>query len=147
MSKTNFTKVEEALAEGMRKIEVDKLLTIADANSGKSSPEKKSKIDSIHLRRLVKVDEELKSLEKLGKNPYVRLRIAKEEMEKFLNDPANLTAKDWERLQAIIKQVTSYKSEIERKPLVSSDEDLIKQQQKKQAGKRFNVNEKWIPLR
>ena len=147
MAKTNFTKVEEALTEGMRKIEVDRLLTIADEKEGKSLKKNEPTVSAIHLQRLKKIESELQFLEKHGKDPYGKLKIEKEEIKKFLSNPSALSSKDWEKVNLIKKLITDYKAELERKPAQSTDDDLVKLQRKKQITKRFNINEKWIPLR
>lgn len=148
MAKTNFTKVEEALAEGMRKIEVDKLLQKADENSGKvkESTEEKVKVSTIHLQRLKKVDQDLKSLEKHGKKPYARLKINPEEVKRFLKDPSLLTAQDWERVKTIKEQIIAFQAELEKKT-ENADDKIVSNEIKNQKTKRFNINDKWIPLR
>lgn len=152
MAKTNYTKVEEALAEGMRKIEVEKLLIIADENSAPKKGKKKveqpvqAKVDPSRLHRLNWVKRELKALQKLGVNPYVKLKINKEEFAKFLKDPAVLSPQDWEKIQSIKEKITDLKLKRDQE-IQGSDDDLINKQRKDQTTKRFNINEKWIPLR
>ena len=150
MAKTNYTKVEESLAEGMRKIEVDKLLTIADENAAKK-PKKTTaqtpKVDAANLHRLNWIHRELKVLQKAEKDPYIRLGISKEEVTKFLNDPLLLTPEDWEKTKSIKEKITNYKAELNKEATNASDDDLINRQRKNQTTKRFNVNDKWIPLR
>lgn len=146
MAKTNYTKVEEALAEGMLKIEKGKLLNEADAAKGKKPVETKSAIDPILLRRLTKIDQELKLLQKNGSNPYTELKIDQEEIKKFLNDPASLTEQDWEKVKELKGKIADYKATLEDKESTNSDDDLIENQRKDQKTKRFNINKKWIPL-
>jgi hypothetical protein len=156
MAKTNFTKVEEALAEGMRKIEVNKLLDIADENAVANNKKSKSsktppapKVDAIHMHRLNMINNELKTLEKIGKTPYQNLRIDKDEIKRFLKDPTVLTAEDWEKVALMKEQIAAYKVELEKNPdeKEKNDDDLINQQRKSQITKRFNINKKWIPLK
>lgn len=162
MAKTNFTKVEEALSEGMRKIEVERLLIIADentaANAKKSEGELESgdpseakpvvpKVDAAHLQRLTAINHELKALDKLGEQPYARLGIDKDEIKKFMKDPAALTHDDWEKVKSIKEQIATYKQERNVPGTPGTDDELIKQQRKSQKTKRFNINNKWIPLR
>ncbi len=185
MPKTNFTKVEEALNEGMRKIEVDRLLIIADENAAANAaasaakPEgeqveetqqsaegeqvenkqvesneqaPKSKVDAAHLQRLTAINHELKVLQKLGEQPYIRLGIDKEEIKKYLKDPVALTSADWEKVKVIKELIAAYKQE-RKNPgtgtpgTPGTDDDLIVEQRKSQITKRFNINKKWIPLR
>lgn len=150
MAKTNYTKVEEALAEGMRKIEVNRLLDVADENAAANSKSKgpaKVKVDAIHLQRLATINHDLKLLQKLGTNPYATLKIDKEELQNFTKDPTALTQQDWEKVKIIKEQIAAFKTELDKKTPQNSDDDLVTQQRKKQITKRFNINEKWIPLR
>lgn len=149
MAKNNYTKVEEALAQGMLKIEVNRLLDIADKKEGRQNPpsSKPESVRKIHLQRLETLNHELKALEKAGKNPYAKLNIQKDEIKKYLTDPSVLTLQDWEKVKKMKEDLAQLKAELERKTLENSDDDLVKQQRKKQHTKRFNINEKWIPLR
>jgi hypothetical protein len=148
MAKTNYTKVEEALTEGIRKIEVNKLLTEADENAAAKTnkPIEPKKSDALLLRRLTKIDQELQALQKQGNDPYVRLQIDKEEMKKFLNDPSSLTSADWDKVKLIKEKIMDYKAALEGIEPKGSDDDLIDKQRKDQKTKRFNINKKWIPL-
>lgn len=163
MAKTNFTKVEEALNEGMRKIEVNRLLVVADENAaaakksgeeqpegaepGEAKPAMASKVDPANVQRLTWVHSELKALDKLGEQPYVRLGIDKDEIKKFVKDSGALTEADWEKVKAFKEQILAYKKERNVPGAPENDDDLITQQRKSQKTKRFNINNKWIPLR
>lgn len=149
MAKTNYTKVEEALTEGLRKIEVDKLLEIADQNAGKPQAHPlrtKPKVNPIHRKRLMLINQELLSLEKIGKDPYRRLNIDQQEIKKFLADPASLNLENWARVKKIKEQIAIYKLELEKKDGDSSNETLVNEQRKSHITKRFNINKKWLPL-
>jgi hypothetical protein len=160
MAKTNYTKVEEALAEGMRKIEVNRLLDIADerrqspvATAGRVVMQDiKNKVDTLHLKRLEALHRELKALEKGGHDPCGKLKIDKAEIKRFRKDPTALTPIEWEKVKTARDQLATFKAKIEKKRMETSDDDLVNQdlvnqQRKKQVTKRFNINEKWIPLR
>lgn len=156
MAKTNYTKVEEALAEGMRKMEVNRLLSIADENKKPkrqpvvpASTPSHSQVEAIHLKRLISVVKELKALHQLGKDPYTDLKIDPQEMEKFCKDPSALSEENWKKIKTIKEQIATYKSGMpsQASSPESANEDLIEQQRKKQITKRFNINDKWIPLR
>jgi len=157
MAKTNYTKVEEALAEGMRKMEVNRLLNEADENAAATSsryldPSETTKItpikvDAIHLQRLKRINLDLKALQKTGKDPYKDLKIDKAEIKRFINDPALLTLSDWEKVKTIKELIAVYKEKVAKKNKIATDDDLINGQVKDQKTKRFNINDKWIPLR
>lgn len=160
MAKTNYTKVEEALAEGMRKMEVNRLLKAADKakedkstdvqkpSSAPTSPAK-PEVDAVNLQRLKTVCRDLKALQKLGRNPYEELKINKEEIKKFIKDPSSLTPEEWQKVKEIKSKIAKYKEEKPQKTQEKGekDDDPLQEERKKQATKRFNVKDSWIPLR
>ena len=150
MGKTDFTKVEEALAEGLRKMEVDKLLAIADENaeiktddkgkSGKKLTQAQSQLISI-------LKFELKQMNLSYDEICGRLKIDKTQLKHLLKDTEALVAADWEQISKLKEKLAAIKEEEEKKGGKPSDEAIIEQQRKKQKTKRFNVNDKWLPLR
>lgn len=151
MAKTNFTKVEEALAEGLRKISVNKLLDSADQAGAAAQPDKAIKspekgASTAEGQLLAAVHVELKHLQKLGHDPYTKLDIDRKELKKFLDNPAALSLEDWEGIKKIKAKIEAFRKELEKLPHIT-DEELVKQEMKKHKTKRFNINEKWVPLR
>lgn len=171
MAKTDFTKVEEVLAEGMRQIEVNRLLSEADENAAKNkakvaSPtanQEASKVNAIQLQRLSTIRQDLKAFEKQGIDPYAKLQIDKEEIKKFIKNPESLASSDWDKIKIIKEKISVFKKELElnKEPLqsgfddkkeasdvpVTIDDELINKERKTQKNKRFNINNKWLPLR
>jgi len=145
MAKTNFTKVEEALAEGLRKIEVNKLLNIADEVSG-ANKENESKLTAEQKNLLTLLQCDLKFLRKLGKNPFEKSSFNRVEIIKLLKDPSLITEEGWKKLSEFKTHVTLFKKTIEKLGKVKTDDDLVTQQRKKHITKRFNINDDWLPL-
>lgn len=138
MAKTNFTKAEEALRETLEKMTRDKLLELASSHEeGTISDEMKSRIYLVFALHL-----ELKRLARIDTKIYKKLEISKKKLEKLMTDPTALSEEDWDKVIQIKSQVDAY---LKEHPL-PSDEKLIEEQRHRHLTKRFNVNEKWLPL-
>lgn len=140
MAKTNFTKVEGSLSEGLRKIDVSKLLDITE---GAATAEQ------LHARGqlLAVLQYELKVLFRQGANPYQELKIDKKELKKFTENVAGLTQQDVDKLKKMKEQVDAFKVDFAKKNPQASDEDVVTKERRKHVNKRFNINDNWLPLR
>lgn len=142
MAKTNFTKVEDALNEGLLQLGVKNLLEATDTKT-RLSPEQRAQYGQL----LAALHADLKFLSKHNKKPYETLSIDKDQVLKFFSNPAALMPHEWELVQKWKKDVDAYKAKVKKEITPESDEEIIKKQQKKHATKRFNINEKWLPLK
>lgn len=134
MSKTNYSKVEKALEEGMLRMKTESLLEEADAlknPSGKLSEEEEEE----HALLLSQLQEELKQLKKEDAKAYKKLAFHKLDLKKL----------EWKEIQEVQHRLDQYKKELPAKMQVS-DQSLIDAEREKHLNKRFNVNDKWIPL-
>lgn len=140
MAKTNFTKAEEALVGALQKMQVEELLEKADAASGKGSV---SVI--VHARTLIIniIKHDLKRLHKLDKEIYKKLDIKQAEIEELMSNPSTLTKENWKKIVLVKSRLDAY---IAKLPKVSN-EQLVLEQRHKHINKRFNVNDKWLPLK
>ena len=144
MAKTNFTKVEEVLTEGLLKIERDRLLQIADETSGKTKIESKDILEQKTLFKTIKYH--LKYLKKLKINPFEKSTYNKKEIKDLLKIETLLEEKDFKKLQSFNDSLETYKKQEEPMKKEALDEALIEQMRLKQINKRFNINENWLPL-
>lgn len=144
MAKTNFTKVEEVLTEGLLKIERDRLLEIADETSGKTQIESKDILEQKKLFKTIKYH--LKYLKKLKINPFEKSTYNKKEIKDLLKIETLLEEKDFKKLQSFNDSLETYKKQEEPMKKEALDEALIEQMRVKQINKRFNINENWLPL-
>ena len=140
MAKTNFTKVEGSLSEGLRKMDVNRLLDISE---GEASAEQ------LHARGqlLAVLQYELKSLFRQGQDLYKQLNVDKKELKKFAENLQGLTQQDVDRLKKIKEQVDVFKVEFAKKQPQTSDDDVVTKERRKHINKRFNINDNWLPLR
>lgn len=146
MAKTNFTKVEEILAEGLRKITVHHLYDLAEQAS-KRNEDTVNEAETRAIQRLHTLAILLKDinyLKKRGFDPKEKFGIKSKELKNYIENPDTITNDVWNKITDILAKVEVCKkslSENEKK-----DEDLIDEQRRRHITKRFNINEKWLPL-
>lgn len=148
MAKTNFTKVEEALISGLTKMKMRQLLELADKAQSTGDHADTDAILIPEARRMIiaVIRQDLKSLKRKDTKVYVKLGLKKEGLQKLLDNPANLTADDWQKVKEIHSKVTEYKKELLKKLPEVTDDQLVDSERKKHINKRYNINEKWLPL-
>ncbi len=152
MSKTNFTKVEEALTEGLRRIQLDKLLKEADAAKGTAGDEAATKATNAATlaeghRRVHALKMSIKWLSSKDPDLYLRLGVEKADITKFLDAVDKFTDKDWATFKILHDKVDKAKLDLAAMQGVGGNEDMIAQQRQKHIHKRFNVQDKWLPLK
>jgi len=133
MAKTNFTKAEEALAGALQKLSVEQLLE----QTSSTNKEKRSvilKLLQLELRKLQKHDAEF----------YKNLNFKNKELESYLAEPEKIKDEDWKKIVELKQKVEQKVKEIDSK---SNNEDIVNAERHKHINKRFNVNEKWLPLK
>lgn len=146
MAKTNFSKVELALEEGLRKMTVSRLCELADISAGIGQSQEESKDTLTKAQRLLirRIQLDLMRLRKKDSKIYAKLKIKKSELAKKFENPESLSKEDWKKLKALRKKT---KAMIQTLYPESSDEELVEKEQERHVTKRFNVNEKWLPLK
>ncbi len=146
MAKKNYTKVEEALSDGLLKIKREALLKMADDASkqkrkSSSIPSTMTQEDSILIKFL---QIEFKGLIKMGQNPYKLLGIKKSEFLLLTQEEKPLTKEEKEKLSVLKEKLIKCKEKLAEN--LPSDEEIVEQQSKDQINKRFNVKDDWLPL-
>lgn len=159
MPKTNFTKVEEVLEQGLRKYSVEHLLEQADeASSANSKPRnptiaygESDKPQAPSLTRdqnqlIHTLQREVKSLQKKGKGMYSKLGITKTDLKKMIDNPKELTQEEWDKIKQIREKIEKYKAELMKQLPQQSDDQIVESERKDHVNRRYNVNKKWLPL-
>jgi hypothetical protein len=146
MSKTNFSKVEKSLEEGMIKIKSQNLLKEADAASGHKENESKIPPKEVCNAVLNNLERELKKLKKEDEESYKKLALPKIDLKKLITNPSLLTPQDWKEVKNIKDRLNQYKKDLASQLPQETDQDLIDHERTKHVNKRFNVSKKWIPL-
>lgn len=140
MSKTNYSKVEEALNEGLYRMKVNDILEKSDKDEDQKN--------ALHpAQRFIAVTQELKWMKKTDPNIHKNIRISKKEIaalaEIIKKRRNSLKKSEVERIDELLKIVKRYKKK--NFPRVN-DEDLIEDENDRHHYKRHNVSEKWVPL-
>ena len=143
MAKTNYSKVELSLEEGLRKMTVSKLCDLADiamrsndSNSGKKLSKKQQTI-------LNKITWGIKRLEKKERKIYEILHITKEKLQTQLQNPKSLSDAEWKELEQCSHDI---KNLIKQYFPEENDEKIMEEQQTANKKKRININDQWLPL-
>lgn len=145
MAKTNFTKVEEVLEEGLRQMTVQHLHTLADSLSNIDS-QKIDKSDAASLKKLITILKfELNWMETHDISLEKRIGIKKSDIKKLIEKAPPYSEEDLEKLKEIKEKIQNLKSELEKKSPVTNAQ-LVEKERKKHINKRFNTNDKWLPL-
>lgn len=142
MAKTNFTKVEEALAEGMRQMTKQHLHKLADSiHEVESAKSEKSLIEA--KKKLVAILKfEFNWMEKQDNTLYQKLGISKDEIKKIFETKDALTDEEFNRVKTLHEKLAELKKESPPK----SNDELIEKERVKHINKRFNVKDDWLPL-
>lgn len=145
MAKINFEKVEERLAAGLRKIQVQRLLEEAKEaqEKGKSAPlaeEPKAKAEPVAVAADKQASKQ--KLQSAVKSNLERL-LKKTESKPLVENPGEVNAEEWQSLKKMSKEL---KTEEKAEPETEKNEALLAEQKKRNVNKRFNVQEKWLPL-
>jgi hypothetical protein len=146
MAKTNYSKVEEALAEGLQKISVEQLQAAAPSAKDKKMASEREKI-AVRLRVLNLVRSNLDYLQKQGHTVYEQFEIKKSMLKKWIENPSEISAEEWKKIQKLKADLTEFKKSLEKGSTEEINETLLKQQAKENLTQRFNVNKKWLPLK
>lgn len=148
MAKTNFTKVEEKLDEGLRKMAVEHLLDLADSAAKPKDDNAPNKIKQDHsrLQIILVLQRDMKFLDKEGQAPYELFGINKKTINKYLKNPEKLTSEEWEEIKKTQEKVHIFRKDFEKSSPQKNDDTLIEQQRHSHITKRFNINDKWLPL-
>lgn len=144
MAKSNFSKVEKALEEGLLRLTSEHLLEEADAKGGKQ----KERLPPPELRIAIlqKIEKDLKKLHKLDHGIYKKVGLLKEDLKKFIANPSLVTTQEWKSLKEAKDRLDVAKKELTPEKPFILDEDIVEQERQKHINKRFNIKDKWLPL-
>lgn len=148
MTKTNYTKVEEILEQGLRKMSINKIFEDSEKaikQKGESKPE--SDLDKEKALFIANLKRDLKKLDyRAHMKFYSSLGMKKSELKKKIAAPNLLKPEDWEAIMAIKKKIDLYKAQLSTQIPEMELSQAIDEERTKHINKRFNVNEKWLPL-
>jgi hypothetical protein len=147
MKKTDYTKTENLLNEGLLKMTVQELLDLADKTGSFKGEE--NALPSLQARTILlsfmRHDfEALSSVE--GAKPEEKAGITHKELSEAITKIQELTPEKWELLKQVRSRLIAYKEELRDKIPHLTNEEIIALERKKHINKRFNVRDKWLPL-
>lgn len=147
MTKIDFTKIEEALTETLRKVYIQRLAELAvlaqllREDIEQFSPEKKQEIFSYF-------QEELKKIQTTDPKLYNGLNLSPEE-EDFLFAAGRTPSKeDWTKIKTLNETIDELKKHLQgiENAVQSEQEQQIETARRQHIYKRFNIREGWLPL-
>lgn len=149
MAKTNFSKIEMLLNEGLMQVQVKSLLELADVASGKGEGAKDNPARVLQARKAIAriLQHEVSFMYKDNPNIYTMLGIDKDKFFQIVDHADKINNEDWEYLSALKTKVDVFRKGKQAMVNPQKNEELIESQRKKHINKRFNVNDKWLPLR
>lgn len=145
MAKTNYSKVEEALTEGMRQMMVQHLHSLADSLSDIDSKNFEDVSIASQKKLIAVLKFELNWIQKQDANFYKKMELSKSEVKKLIEKSEPLTKEDFETIKKVKAKIDEIKLEIEAKT-PQTNEELIEKERVKHINKRFNKNDNWLPL-
>jgi monoamine oxidase len=149
MGKTNFTKVEQALTDGINRIEREKLDAEAKAIQNPAAvPEAEA---AAHLKEQRQKQRALKALLdwlwKYDKELFTKLAVEPSEAQRLIEVKEALSPDDWQKIVALFDRTHALKEELEKSEGLDSNDTLVEQQRQQHLTKRFNVDDRWLPLK
>lgn len=149
MVKTNFTKVESAVEAGMLQLQVKNWLELAILAEGKTEEEKKNPVRVYQARKAILnvLRHELNFLYKSDPKIYETLGIERPMLFALIDHPDKIEDADWEFVRTIKEKVDKLRETLKAAATPEKNEKMVEEQRKKHINKRFNVNDKWLPLR
>jgi hypothetical protein len=144
MAKTNFTKVEEILDENLRKMTADHLLNQTKKTDKPNSHKKL--LTEVQKQLISSLKRHLTGILRKESEAYNKMDVNKSELTRLINHPEDLSPQEWEALNQIHKKIAAFKEELRHKLPTIDNESLVEAQRKKHVNKRFNTNDKWLPL-
>ncbi len=163
MAKTNYTKVEEALDQNLRKMSIERLFDKANeaTKKEKGSDDNKntatfskggespvsSPLDKTQINLIAALKRDIKSLrQKQHAAIYTKLGIKRSELKEKIDNPTGLTAEEWKEIKEIKAKIDVYKAQLSAQMPDFELSDQVELERHKHINKRFNVNDKWLPL-
>lgn len=146
MPKINFGKVEEQLVAGLRKMQVQKLLEEAKQAQERGQlaalPAEEPKAKAEPVAVVADKQATKQKLQSAVKSNLERL-LKKADNKPLVENPGEVNAEEWQSLKKMSKEL---KEEEKAASEPDKNEALLAEQQKRSLNKRFNVQEKWLPL-
>lgn len=144
MSKTNFSKVEDSLKKGMEQIAIKKIVDSTDNNLSEKKLEEETRLN--RKKVAIYLIAELKRLHKFDERLFSKLGISLANAKKMLEHPSKLSEEDWRTVLRLKEKLESYKKVNVKTIKEEGIEEAVQKERDKQADKRFNIQDTWLPV-
>lgn len=144
MSKTNFSKVEDSLKKGMEQIAIKKIVDSTDNNLSEKKLEEETRLN--RKKVAIYLIAELKRLHKFDERLFSKLGISLANAKKMLEHPSKLSEEDWRTVLKLKEKLESYKKVNVKTIKEEGIEEAVQKERDKQADKRFNIQDTWLPV-
>lgn len=144
MAKTNFTKVEESLKSGMEKLQIKK---IVDSTDKQLSEKEDLRLKRVEKKKIIfNLIATLKKLEKADSKFYTKIGTPQATIKKLLESPSKLNEEDWAKVLKLNDKIKNYLRVYSSALKEESNDELVEKEREKHVNKRFNIQEKWLPV-
>ena len=149
MVKTNFTKVDAMVDSGLRKMNIERVFDEASPRK----PLNEAGIQTTPLTQpqkelIAQLKHDLQVLQSKKHNPlYSSLEIKKSELKRFVDKPDSLKPEEWDVIKRVRERIENYRKELAAQIPEANLDACVQRERELQAKKRFNVKDKWIPLK
>ncbi len=155
MAKTNFTKVEEALAAGLRKMSIEELDKLAEISQNIGRPELRNLAEKAIVAAMKKGLEKKavvyvlrQGAKKYTTNSfYQEFDLTHKQYVELLAEIKSISDENWAKLQLVKMKLTMLREKELKSNPDFQDEKLVEKNRKDQKNARFNVKKTWLPLK
>ncbi len=145
MSKIEYTKAEKALSEGLLNFTIENIYELAKLVEVKDSIEEKKRLMQKReiAKKLTRVKHDLQWLSSKVRKIYTQMKIKRSKVEEILDKGEDLEKEDTKVLITVAEKLQEIRASLPK----LSNEEVVERERKKHINKRFNVNDKWLPLK
>lgn len=144
MGKINFSKVEESLGKGIDKLVIKK---IVDSTDSKIQEKKLAEASRLERKKIaIYLIAEFKRLHKNDERLYSKLGTTLANLKKMLESPLKLSDDEWKAVLKLKDKLEAYKKAYAKVIKQENIEETVQSERDKQADRRFNIQEKWLPV-
>ncbi len=149
MAKIDYSKSEKLLSDALLKMSVKQLLMLADKPGSFENPNDPNSLPSMQARVILLefMDRDLASLSSVKGPHQEKIGISRPKLKKIIDRASEIKLDDWKKLKLVRSRILKYKKELWDQIPHLSDEELVDLGRKKSKNQRFNVKDKWLPLK
>ena len=146
MAKVNYTKVEGAFENALKKLFIENLSELATIANVIQDPE--ANLSNKAISNLItRFHRELKKLKKHDSKLFAKLNLTPEEEARFALPADQYIQRDWMRLRTLKERIDELKHELYGEESINVEyEKQVAKERRRHVNKRFNIRDGWLPL-